>query len=92
MSVNLETTTATPDILGRCVSIDLEVNPEHAKIFALAAVTHDPALPDLTVKSDVAAGFEKLDEYCFGFDHVIGHNILGHDLPHLAATGFRSNR
>ncbi|MGJ8589413.1 MAG: RecQ family ATP-dependent DNA helicase [Yoonia sp.] len=89
LSVNSETTTATPDILGRCVSIDLEVNPEHAKIFALAAVTHDPALPDLTVKSDVAAGFDKLDEYCFGFDHVIGHNILAHDLPHLAAASPR---
>ena len=50
--------------MGRCVSIDLEVNPEHAKIFALAVVTHDPALPDLTVKSDVAAGFEKLN-----YDH-----------------------
>lgn len=75
--------------MSRCVSIDLEVNPEQAKIFALAAVTHDPALPDVTVKSDVTAGFDKLDEYCFGFDHVIGHNILAHDLPHLAAASSR---
>lgn len=89
MSVNSDTTTAAPDILGRCVSIDLEVDPERAKIFALAAVTHDPALADLTVKSNATAGFDKLDEYCRGFDHVIGHNILAHDLPHLAAASPR---
>ena len=64
MSVNSYKTTTTPEILGRCVSIDLEVDPKRAKIFALATVTHDPALADLTVKPDVNAGLDKLGEYC----------------------------
>ena len=52
-------------------------------------MTHDPALADLSVKSDLKAGLDKLDEFCQGFDHVIGHNILAHDLPHLAAASPR---
>jgi ATP-dependent DNA helicase RecQ len=32
---------------------------------------------------------KKLNRYCRGFDHVIGHNILAHDLPHLAAASSR---
>ena len=75
-----------PDILGRCVSIDLEVDPEKARIFAFAAVTQDPETPSLVVNSAVETSLPKLDLFCQGFDHVIGHNILRHDLPHLAAA------
>lgn len=73
-------------MLGRCVSIDLEVDPEKARIFAFAAVTRDPATPGLVVKGTVDANLPKLGAFCQGFDHVIGHNILRHDLPHLAAA------
>ena len=38
------------DILDRCVSIDLEVDPEKAKIFAFAAVARDPDSTSLVVK------------------------------------------
>lgn len=37
------------DLLGRCVSIDLEVDPERATIFAFTSVTHDPAIADLAI-------------------------------------------
>lgn len=77
------------DILDRCVSIDLEVDPEKAKIFAFAAVARDSTKPSLVVNGNVDAGLPRLDDFCRGFDHVIGHNILRHDLPHLAAASLR---
>ncbi len=76
-------------ILGRCVSIDLEVDPEEAKIFAFAAVSQGPGAPSLVEKGSSDAGLRRLDGFCRGFDHVIGHNILRHDLPHLAAASPR---
>ena len=74
------------EILDRCVSIDLEVNPDKAEIFAFAAVTHDSERPSLVVKGNAEAAVSRLGEFCKGFDHVIGHNILRHDLPYLAAV------
>ena len=44
--------------------MDLEVDPKHAKIFALAAVTHDPAFADFTAKPDFNAGLDKPGKYC----------------------------
>jgi len=76
-------------LLGRCISIDLEVDPEKAQIFAFAAVTQYPETPSLVVNSTVETGLPRLDAFCKGFDHVIGHNILRHDLPYLAAASPR---
>lgn len=72
--------------MGRCVSIDLEVDPEKARIFAFAAVTRDPTTPGFVAKGKVEANLSKLGAFCHGFEHVIGHNILRHDLPYLAAA------
>jgi hypothetical protein len=77
------------DLLRRCVSIDLEVDPAQAKIFAFAAVTQDRETPDLLVRSDIPGGLRKLEDFCWGFQHIIGHSILGHDLPYLAAASPR---
>ena len=74
------------DFQGRCVSIDLEVDPSKARIFAFAAVTQTPEAPSLVVNTNAEANLLKLDLFCQGFDHVIGHNILRHDLPHLVAA------
>ena len=74
------------DFLDRCVSIDLEVHPDKAKIFAFAAVTRNTEKPGLVVKGNVEPGLRKLNTFCQGFDHVIGHNILRYDLPHLTAV------
>jgi ATP-dependent DNA helicase RecQ len=76
-------------LLGRCVSIDLEVDPEQARIFAFAAVAQDPATPGLVVTAAADSRLPDLDRFCQGFDHVIGHNILRHDLPYLAAASPR---
>lgn len=74
------------DILNRSVSIDLEVDPEKAQIFALAAVARDVNAPTLVARDSIASALGKLDAFCRDFVHVIGHNILRHDLPHLAAV------
>ena len=77
------------DVLSRSVSIDLEVDPERAKIFALAAVAQDSDAPKLVAKNNIGMALTELDAFCQGFDHVIGHNILRHDLPHLVAASPR---
>jgi len=77
------------NFLGQCISIDLEVDPEKATIFAFAAVTQNPMKSNLVVKANVESGLSKLDSFCRGFAHIIGHNILRHDLPHLAAASPR---
>lgn len=79
----------TPDVsefLARCVSVDLEVNPKTSQIFAFAAAALKPDYPNLVSKSCTRADLIKLGDYCQKFAHVIGHNILRHDLPHLAAA------
>ncbi|MEO9231099.1 MAG: RecQ family ATP-dependent DNA helicase [Devosia sp.] len=78
-----------PDIfqpfLQRCVSIDLEVDPSTASVFALAAV-HCNARPAIVAKQrGIAAALSLLEDELSETDHIVGHNIIGHDLPHLVA-------
>ncbi|WP_298492283.1 hypothetical protein [uncultured Maritimibacter sp.] len=77
------------DILSRCLSIDLEVDPKRARKFAFAAMPDGEAEGLVHRKGDVNAALEKLDLFSAGFAHVIGHNILRHDLPHLMAVSPR---
>jgi ATP-dependent DNA helicase RecQ len=75
--------------LSRCVSIDLEVNPKTAKVFAFAAV-RSGILAGLVHKGGpLDAGLGRLEAFCQGAEHLIGHNILCHDLPHLVANRAR---
>ncbi len=76
-------------ILSHCLSVDLEVDPKEARIFAFAAVPEDEGEGIVHRKGDLKAALKKLDLYCAGFAHVIGHNILRHDLPHLMAVSPR---
>ncbi|WP_171232776.1 RecQ family ATP-dependent DNA helicase [Ruegeria sp. HKCCA4812] len=76
-------------ILSRCLSIDLEVDPKIAQVFAFAAVPEGDGDGIVHRKGDPKAALEKLDLFCAGFAHVIGHNILRHDLPHLMAVSRR---
>jgi ATP-dependent DNA helicase RecQ len=72
--------------LSRCVSIDLEVDPKTARVFAFAAVRAGEG-PALVCKSGpLDAGLDRLEAFCQGADHLIGHNILRHDLPYLVAN------
>lgn len=76
-------------VLSRCLSIDLEIDPKEAKVFAFAAVPEDDGDGIVHRKGDPKAALEQLDLFCAGFAHVIGHNILRHDLPHLMAVSPR---
>ena len=73
------------DRLARCVSVDLEVDPASAQLFAFAAVGGTGGSV-VHRKGPLESALARLDTYCRDFDHVIGHNILHHDLPHLAAA------
>ncbi|MDN2578678.1 RecQ family ATP-dependent DNA helicase [Aquibium sp. ELW1220] len=73
-------------LLQRCISVDLEVDPATATIFAFAAVRDDDRPAVLAGKRDLLAALDRLDAQAGGADHVLGHNIIRHDLPHLSAA------
>lgn len=71
--------------LQRCVSVDLEVDPATATVFAFAAVRDDSSISIVAKKRDVVAALDRLEAELSETQHLIGHNIIRHDLPHLAA-------
>lgn len=74
------------EFLGRCISVDLEVDPKSARIFALAAVRPGDAPAILSRRGALGEALDRLETALGRTDHLIGHNILRHDLPHLAAA------
>lgn len=82
----------THTLLARCISIDLEVDPRTAKVFALAAVRHDDQPTIQSRGRDLNAALDQLEASLATTDHLVGHNILHHDLPHLAAARPRLTR
>lgn len=73
-------------LLERCLSIDLEVDPKTAKVFDLAAVTHGNASALIAPKGDLSKGLDKLERALETYPHLLGHNIMRHDLEHLFAA------
>jgi ATP-dependent DNA helicase RecQ len=83
--------------LSRCVSLDLEVDPKSARLFAFAAVQGEKTL--VHRRGTLEPALDRVETFCEGAGHLIGHNILRHDLPHqvanrarLAALGSRAAR
>ena len=72
-------------LLGSCISADLEVDPVTARVFALAAVRVDGGPAIVARKNEIEAGLDRLEAEVGNARHVIGHNLIRHDLPHLAA-------
>ena len=83
-------TTAGPDrhlpFLDRCLSIDLEVDPKTATVFALAAVRSDETEALVSAKGRLGEALDRLERSLDAIDHPIGHNILRHDIEHLVAA------
>lgn len=80
----------TPDassFLSHCVSADLEVDPKSARLFAFAAVWGERAVVHKGAALEPA--LDRLEALCDGAAHLVGHNILRHDLPHLVANRAR---
>ena len=73
--------------LSRCVSVDLEVDPKSARVFAFAAVQGEAGMAHKGGALDPA--LDRLEAFCDGAAHLVGHNILRHDLPHLVANRAR---
>ncbi len=72
-------------LLQRCVSVDLEVDPSTATLFAFAAVRQNgPSI--VAKKANVENGLDRLAAEFGDAAHILGHNIIRHDLPHLAAV------
>ena len=78
--------------LQRCVSGDLEVDPRTARVFAFAAVRAGDVASLVHKTGPLDAGLDRLEAFCQGANHLIGHNILRHDLPHLVANSARLAR
>lgn len=71
-------------LLQRCVSVDLEVDPTSATVFAFAAVrSGGPSI--VAGKGNIENGLDRLERELGDAAHVLGHNIIRHDLPHLVA-------
>lgn len=76
----------TPSFVDRCLSVDLEVNPESAEIFAFAAVRCRDHEKVVFRDKDREAALDRLERMASEAEFLLGHNILRHDLPHLAAA------
>jgi ATP-dependent DNA helicase RecQ len=73
-------------LLERCLSVDLEVNPKTAEIFDLAAVRFGDGPAVVAPKANIKQGLDLLEKALGKMPHVIGHNILRHDIEHLLAA------
>ena len=73
--------------LQRCVSVDLEVDPATATIFAFAAVRDDARPPILAKKRDLMAALDRLEAESAEAEHLLGHSIIRTPPPIMAHPG-----
>ena len=75
-------------LLSRCLSLDLEVGKRDGRIRAFAGVRRDldEVMTFAARRATLTAALAKLDELADGADFVLGHNLIGFDLPHLQAA------
>lgn len=73
-------------LLERCLSVDLEVDPKTGKIFDMAAVQFGDGPAIVAPKGGLGRGLDALEAALGTSQHVLGHNILRHDLEHLLAA------
>ena len=74
------------DFKPRCLCIDLEVGIKDRRIHQFAAIRADTGASLRYDRGDLAAALAKLDALADGAAFVLGHNLIAHDLPHLAAA------
>ena len=76
----------TEAFLSRCVSIDLEVDPNTNKIKSFAAVRSGSQKPFVFQGGNLGAGLSELDNFAEGAEFLLGHNIIHFDVHHLEAA------
>lgn len=62
------------------------MDPATATIFGFAAVREDGRPAILAKKHDLVAALDRLETESADAEHLFGHNIIRHDLPHLVAV------
>ena len=77
------------EFLSECLSIDLEVDPKTAKVFAFAAVRNNDQLCLKSRRNLLEEDLDRLEDAIVGISHPIGHNFLCHDMEHLIAARSR---
>ncbi|MCY4003576.1 MAG: RecQ family ATP-dependent DNA helicase [Rhodospirillales bacterium] len=70
-------------LLSRCVSLDLEVDPETGRIRSFAAICPGASSAFVYRGGNIATALRRLDEYAGNADFVLGHNLIEFDLRHL---------
>lgn len=70
----------------RCLSLDLEVGVDDARIHQFAAVRGDTNQAYAFQKGNLAEALAGLDSFAEGVTFLLGHNLVAFDLPHLDAA------
>ena len=70
----------------RCLAIDLEVGVRDHRIHQFAAVRGDTGATLVYREGDLQAALARLDLLAESAAFLLGHNLIGFDLPHLAAA------
>ena len=68
-----------------CISLDLEVGKGDNRIRAFAGLRPDLGQSEVFSGGNLPAGLARLDALAEDASHVLGHNLIAFDLPHLAA-------
>ena len=74
------------EFLDACLSVDLEIEPTAARVLSFAGVTNSGATLVNHRKGDPGKALGELEHRATGFRHLIGHNLIRFDLPHLVAN------
>ncbi len=83
MGEGIGNTVEKADLVSRCVSVDLEVDPNTGRILSFAAVRSDESVTCTYRGGNLAEALLALDAYSSGADLALGHNVILHDLPYL---------
>ena len=71
----------------RCISLDLEVGREDGRIRALGAIRGDTDERfSHSQRRGISEALSRLDDLADGASFVLGHNVIGFDLPHLRSA------
>jgi len=74
------------DLIGKCISIDLEVDPKTNRILQFAAVHAGANRSYVYRRGDLVEALGRLDDLAADADFLVGHNIIHFDMRHLEAA------
>lgn len=83
----------TPQSMGgnpyrpRCISLDLDVGRKDGRIRALGAIRGDTGERfSHSQRRGISEALSRLDDLADGASFVLGHDVIGFDLPHLRSA------